>query len=914
MTTFIDDVVENLLSQPSAISNYTIILPSKRAGSFLIESLSKQLQKTTFVPEILSIENFIELVSGFQTVSNTELLFEFYEVYLDQTPKSQIESFETFSKWAQIILQDFNEIDRYLIPPDGIFDYLNAIKKIENQHWSFDEDQSDYIKNYLAFWNRLKNYYSTLEARLTSQKKGYQGLVYKKAVQEIDSYLNNSSSTYIFAGFNALNTSEERLITKLLDLGKAHIYWDVDNYFLNDPIHDAGLFVRQHQQKWAYLKQHGLKKFQNYYQQPKNIECIGTPKNVGQVKYVGELLTKIQEQGLSLDKTAVVLSDESLLIPLLNSLPLSIGAVNITMGLPLKDVPLATTFENLFNLHINYGSSLYYKDVLNILEDGFLKHLFINHSTEKPVKEIKSNNIVYLKLETLINYSPQNELAIRNLFSSFENNAHDALENFQNLILKLKSAFEDLESQKHLELEYLFRFHSIFNELKTMNEKFHHIKSISTLYSLYKELLQSENLDFKGEPLQGLQIMGMLETRLLDFETVVIMSVNEGILPAGKSNNSFIPFDVKVENDLPTFKEKDAVYTYHFYRLLQRAKNIHILYNTEPDVLGGAEKSRFLTQLEFEGIHHIKSILATPKVQAIKQPLKSVKKTNGVIEKLKQVARQGFSPSSLTNYIRNPWDFYQQKVLGIKEYEEVEESVAANTLGTVLHNTLEDFYKPLEGQFLSLKHLEEMLQSIDKTVSKHFEEEFRDGDLSRGKNLIIFEIAKRYIYNFLQSEIKELKSGNEIKIVAIEIENNTSIKLDGLDFEITLKGKVDRVDEFNGITRIIDYKSGTVMPSDVKVYDWKIILTDYKKYSKSFQLLMYAYMLNNQSKLSLPVEAGIISFKKLSLGVLKFEDKSVNRSGNTLIDPEILSKFETVLRNLILEIFDQNIAFEEKQI
>ena len=915
MTTFIDDVVEDLLKQSVDISQTTIVLPSKRAGTFFLQSLAKQVKNTIFAPTVISIEEFVESVSGFRTLSNTELLFEFYEVYLDQTPQSQVESFESFSKWAQIILQDFNEIDRYLVPPDSIFEYLNAIKKIENQHWSIDEEQSDYIKNYLAFWNRLKSYYKGLQTKLLEQSTGYQGLVYKQAVSNLDQFITkHKNSFFVFAGFNALNTAEEKLITHLLEQDLASIYWDIDDVFLNDPVHDAGLFIRQHLKNWKYFETHRFNKFDNYYNNTKQIRSIGTAKNIGQVKYVGQLLEEMAATNESFEKTAVVLSDESLLIPLLNSLPKSIEAVNITMGLPLKDIPLAASFDKLFRLYTSNQAHLYYRDLLDIINDPFFKSLFKNDSVTKLSTYLKENNMVYVSLVELSNFMNDEKEILHLLFDHMRMSVRESITKFQHIILKLRDHNQDNTLQNQLNLEYLQRFHSIFNELLSMNEEFEHISSITTLYNLYKELLKSETLDFKGEPLEGLQIMGMLETRLLDFENVIITSVNEGILPAGKTNNSFIPFDVKVENGLPTFKEKDAVFTYHFYRLIQRAKRVDILYNTVPDVLGGAEKSRFITQLEFENIHKVLPVIASSKIPTTSKKLKSIHKTEAVLDRLKKVAFKGFSPSSLTSYIRNPMDFYEKRVLGIRDFEEVEESVAANTLGTVLHNTLEEFYKPLEGQLLSKAILLQMTEQLDVTVSKHFEAEFKAGDVTKGRNLIIFEIAKHYIQKFLETEIKTIEAGNSIKIIAIEVENNVAIDIPTLDFQINLTGKVDRVDELNGVTRIIDYKSGNVAPAQVKIDDWSLLLDSYKKYSKSIQLLMYAYMMAKTSLVTLPVEAGIISFKKMSHSVFKFEDKSEGQRANYLITNDTLEKFEHTLTELILEIFNSEVAFEEKEV
>ena len=412
--------------------------------------------------------------------------------------------------------------------------------------------------------------------------------------------------------------------------------------------------------------------------------------------------------------------------------------------------------------------------------------------------------------------------------------------------------------------------------------------------------------------------MGMLESRVLDFETVIISSVNEGILPAGKSNNSFIPFDVKIENGLPTYKEKDAVYTYHFYRLLQRAKNIYIIYNTEADVLNGGEKSRFITQLEIEKLHPIQKYIVAPKVPSLQTTLKTIKKSEAVLIRLKSLAEKGFSPSSLTNYMRNPIEFYNEKVLGIKSYEEVEETVAANTLGTVIHETLEEFYKPVINDVLTQKHLDFMKKSIGHTVKKHFNSYYKEGDMTTGKNLIIFEIAKRYVHNFLNKEIETVKAGNIIKIVALEKEIKIPIQIPKLDFPVYLKGKVDRIDNYNGITRIIDYKTGKVEQSKVEIVEWDDITTDYDKYSKSFQILAYAYMLHETQPFSGDVEAGIISFKNLQGNYfLKFAKKDKSGKGASKecnISKEIMEAFDVQLKGLILEICDPEIDFVEKEI
>ena len=920
MATFIFDVLKDLQNKNANLSSITFVLPSKRAGLFLKYQLSQVVQESIFSPNILSIEEFVEDLSRLKTISNTELLFEFYNTYTHLTNKEDQESFEFFSKWAQILIQDFNEIDRYLIPQKHIFEYLGAIQDLS--HWSLEVNKTEFVTNYLSFWNKLHSYYTHFTEQLIHKKIGYQGLIYREAVENLESYIQNNQNTkHVFLGFNALNSSEEIIIQELLQNELANIYWDIDDVFINNPMHDAGFFTRNHKKKWNYFKTNSFNWITNNYSKEKNISVFGIPKNIGQAKYIGSILNKLKTQNGSLNNTAVVLSDENLLIPVLNSLPSNIEALNITMGFPLKSIPLASLFEHLFHIHKKPSKIFYFKDIIKIISHQFIRPLFYKNSIDyasKLIETIESNNLIYLNTEKLKEISDDtNNTLIEILFENWYKTIDLALKNCSQLILNIKNYLDENKSSNLLSLEYVFRFHELFNELTTLNSKYSHITDITTLYSVYKELLNSETLDFKGEPLQGLQIMGMLESRVLDFETVIISSVNEGILPAGKSNNSFIPYDVKLENKLPTYKEKDAVYTYHFYRLLQRAKNIFILYNTESDVLTGGEKSRFITQLEIEKTHNLSHQIITPTVPIINNPLNTIEKTQKVIDEIIKIAEKGFSPSSLTNYIRNPIDFYFQKILNIKEYDDAEETVAANTLGTVIHNTLQDFYTPLIGDFLSVDDIKNMKLQIEKTVTHHFKSVYKEGDITKGKNLIIFEIAKRYVSNFLDLELSDLKQGNQIKIVAIESEYKVFIDISELNFPVKITGKIDRVDEYNGVTRIIDYKTGKVDQGDVEIVNWEDITTDYKKYSKSFQILAYAYMMQQSKKINLPIEAGIISFKNLKTGFLKFAKKEKSGSyakKDTLITSETLENFTKEIKKLIIEISNPNIPFTEKEV
>ncbi|KAB8155739.1 PD-(D/E)XK nuclease family protein [Kordia sp. TARA_039_SRF] len=921
MKSFLSHVVEYILNSNTNISNLTLVLPSKRAGVFLKHELSQQIQQTSFAPDIVSIEELVEQISGYTSVSNTELLFEFYSIYKELTPKDAQEPFDSFSKWAQILLQDFNEIDRYLINHKEIFNYLSAIQRI--QQWSPDKEPSDLMNNYLKFWDKLEHYYDALTEKITQKGIAYQGLVYREAVDSLEFYLQkNEDKKHYFIGFNALNTAEEKIIQEFLEVGLAEILWDTDHVFFDDPEHDASLFLRRHRYEWKYFQKHDFSWIADNFSSEKNIEIIGVPKNITQAKYIGEILQKLQQEDETLQDVAVVLGDEQLLIPCLNSLPQEIERLNITMGFPLKDIPLATTFNNLYLLQEHHrNDAFYYKNIINVLSDTNLRPLFQQKDQNIAadiIEYIQSNNIIYVSTEVIVARFPKETQEIAQLLFTYWNDKPKiAIKNCITLIRHLKAALIEEREQHLLALEYLYRFNEVFNQLQLLTKQHNHITDIKSLLALYKEIISTETLDFKGEPLQGLQLMGMLETRVLDFKTVILSSVNEGILPSGKSNNSFIPFDLKKQFKLPTYKEKDAIYTYHFYRLLHRAENVFLLYNTEAEGLSGGERSRFLMQLETYALpnHTVTQHVVTPKVPKIEHAMQVVKKEASVMERLKDIANKGFSPSALTSYIRNPIDFYYQKILGINEYEAVEETVAANTLGTVVHDTLELLYKPFEGKTITSKDIKAMFAKVEELVIKNFKKTYGEGTIHRGKNLIIFNVAKRYVTNFLQQELQTLKSGKILRILQIEQTLQAKVEIPELDFPVYIGGKVDRVDELDGVLRIIDYKTGKVLQGDVEIVDWDLLTQDYK-FSKSFQVLAYAYMIYQQQGFSSDTEAGIISFKNLQSGFLKFGTKTSARARNKnqLVTTETLDDFLVELKQLILEICNLDIPFTEKEV
>jgi len=908
MLAFLEETIRTIQNKHEDISNCTLILPSKRAGGFLKNYILKHTAKTIFSPKIISIEEFIEELSGLKIISSEELLIKSYQAYSATEAIDEKESFEDYTSWALALLNDFSEIDRYLVNQKTFFDYLSSIKTLEK--WGVTKQQTPLITNYLQFWNNLLPFYSQLNDLLAHEQLGYQGMVYRKAAEDIEHYIaQHGTQEHIFIGFNALNTAEQQIIQELLETGHTEVYWDIDPYFYNDAQHSASTFVRSYIKDWKYYQNNSIPPLSPHYELDKNITIVEAQNNIAQAKYLGHLLSSYSEE--KLNNTAIVLADEALLLPVLFSLPQNVTQANVTMGVTLGSFAATSFFELLLKVHLNASNSFYYKTVISILHHPLSRHL-LNHP-EIIVTTISKQNIAYTTFEKLIATAHDSDKeVIEIIFGSWNNQSQLALQNCRSLLRNLKQKTET----KAIEKMVWLKLDELFQRISLLHNSCGYLNELSAIYSLFTALAPSISLDFEGDAYNGLQIMGVLETRGLDFENIIMLSVNEGTLPAGKSNASFITYDLKKQFDLPLYTDKDAIYTYHFYRLLHRVENATLVYNSFSKGLNSGEKSRYLLQLEIEKppAHTLSFEAVAASVSIQKKTLQQIEKNETILLRLKEIAGKYFSPSALTNYVRNPIDFYYQKILKINETEEVEETVAYNTLGTIVHNALENLYAPFEGTQLELEKLSILKGQIDAEVIAQFKENFKDGNFTTGKNLIIFEVAKRYVSNLVQLDIKELKAGNSIKILQLETDLKTKIELPELDFPVYLGGKVDRVDLYNGQVRIIDYKTGAVQQGDVEIINWESLTKDFK-YSKAFQVLAYALIMYRELSYD-PMEAGIISFKNLNGGFLKFAKREKSRGGvkDTLISEEILKEFTLQLKQLIVEICDTSIPFTEKEI
>ncbi|MCL4856840.1 MAG: PD-(D/E)XK nuclease family protein, partial [Flavobacteriales bacterium] len=644
----------------------------------------------------------------------------------------------------------------------------------------------------------------------------------------------------------------------------------------------------------------------------KQINIIGIPQNIGQAKYLSTIFNQLKSENNYKD-TAVVLAEENILVPVLESIPTDISSINVTMGYPIKNAPLSNFFEIYFNLLLNanrFGKgkqlTYHYKDITKLLKLPISQLIFGEECINEVLQHIVKHNWVFInkeKLEYLNNRLPFK------LHETFDIN--QSLEQSLAFIDAGKKYFTAKETSavtSKMELEYLFHFSKLFNQIKLLQNTYPVIDGVKTFVTIYRQLLANLSIELYGEPLQGLQVMGMLETRNIDFKNVVMLSINEGVLPAGKTFNSFIPFDVKREFKLPTHIEKDAVYAYHFYRLIQNAENVFILYNTETNEFGSGEKSRFVTQLENELVHfsniEINHKIITYPTLTEKPVANKIAKSEKVNAKINEFFQGGVSPSALNTFMNCSLDFYNKYVLRINEVDEVEETVESSTFGTVIHNVLEELYKPFAtNHLLVTSHdVSKMKGKIEELTKAAFiKEKFSERELQSGKNLITFKMALNYIDNFLNQEIKLLKdTKTELQIKMLEKQLGVDVIVN--DNKVFLKGKADRIDVINNQLRIVDYKTGSVDAKDLKIDTVAEVLEK----PKAFQVLFYAYLYAKEHQLeNVAITSGIVSLRKPSNG---FMPLFINKS--EFITNAILAEFEELLFQILTDIANPELVFE----
>lgn len=910
MTPFLSEITDKIIKEHPDFSNAIWVFPSKRAGVFASNYLKKQNTTPIFAPEFLSVEAFIQKLSGIEVATTEMSLCVLYESYLETNIKDK-ESFTSFTGWGTIVLQDFNEIDRYGVNAKKLYSHIEDYQGVS--HWALAEEKTEMVKAYLKFWEILPELYDRFTHKMLSLGLGHQGLLYKKANENIGAFLEaHPKKKCFFIGFNALNTSEKQIIQYILSENRGDIFWDTDPYFLNNPLHEAGYFIRSHYKNWNYFKKNKLKGLSNHYENdPKEVCIYGVPKGVSQAQLIGDLLKEIGEKEAL--KTAVVLGDENLLNPVIHAIPSHLKA-NITMGAPLANTPMASLIRAIFDLQNSpYDKGWYFKHVQNILQHPYVKEVLDTDHFEgvtRLINQCQKQNISHLDCEFILNEFSKSKELIQALFDPNTNSPLQFLERIQAL-LSILSKYSIAVHNSAINSETWY-FKDVFEGLEKQIKAYSFIDSLLGLKKIYLESLSKKRRSYTGDALEGLQLMGMLESRNLDFETVIISHVNEGLLPGGKSNNSYIPLSQKKYFGLPSFKEKDAVYAYHFYRLLQRAKKVYLLYNTATDALEGGEPSRFVHQLKTQDLPNIKVVeqLAIPQLEPSAKALMEIPKDQSVLEMLSQKAESGYSPSALNTYIRNPIDFYKRYVLKLKEPEVLEEIIASNTFGTIVHDSLQALYTPFIGQLLRTEHFKEIEAQLPNILTQFFEKHHSPTAALKGKNLIAFSVLLQYLKDFIAYDASCAQK-EDIFIECLEKEYKMSLKVPGLSHEVLFKGSLDRIDNRNGVTHIIDFKTGMVKPSHLKLNDWATLVQDDKK-SKIFQLLSYALLYRNTHG-NVPLKIGIYSFKNTKDGYMFFEDPQ-QPSQKNIVQTENCERFKETLLYLLSEIFNLDSPFVEREI
>ena len=551
----------------------------------------------------------------------------------------------------------------------------------------------------------------------------------------------------------------------------------------------------------------------------------------------------------------------------------------------------------LLSIHTKSQNSFYYKSVISLVS-----HELISPVLNKGIdlrKKIKNENLIYLSKKDIIDLDKENHKIYKLLFSKW-NNANNGISSCIELIDFIKKHYSKNPQNDFINLELLYHINKIFLQIKVSCENLDYLKNINSLKILFKELCEMSTSPFSGEPIKGLQIMGMLETRLLNYKNIIVTSVNEGILPVGNSNSSYIPFEIKKANQLQTFKEKDAVFAYHFYRLIKRAQNIWLIYNTEPDAMNNGEESRFIKQIEVEGIHSVEKNLLISKTPVKQNVEPFYKKTELVEEKLNAIIKNGVSASMLCLYAMDQIKFFETYVLGLKE-EIIEETIASSTIGNIVHDSLELIYKDYVGKRLKIEDLKEMKEKINTTVQNIIRNYVREENIYKGKNIIIVETVKEYVKKVIELDKRTVEKGNGLKIIAVESEFENKIRESGVEYKI--KGKIDRIDELNGEVRVIDYKSGK------KLRQRNITIKESEELTKekgiyNLQLLIYMLGIKEEFK-EKTIKSGIINLKNISEGVLEGVF-----NGKTVLNNNEMENYKKEIIKIIGNILDTRKVFK----
>ncbi|HEY6915284.1 MAG TPA: PD-(D/E)XK nuclease family protein, partial [Paludibacter sp.] len=839
MNSFLYRIAQTYYSQhKESISDFSFVFPNRRAGLFFQRYLSEIAQKPIFSPEILTINECFSSASSWQSADRLSSLFLLYRIYKEQSGSD--ESFDSFVFWGEMLLSDFNDVDKYRVDAKQLFTNITELKQIDQLFNVFSEKQVEAIRqfwsnfvpvtegktqeDFVATWKILLPVYEQFRAELLVENTASEGMICRdvadrlRAKEDIPEF---AGKQFVFVGFNALNPCERTLMAELQKREQADFYWDYDAEELRDTDNQASRFYTEnlHVFPSKYPLEPIIESLKD-----KEIELIAVPSAVGQSKQIYSILNKLyprENTDKSWINTAVVLPDESLLVPLLHSLPTQIGKVNVTMGFPLKSTPVSGLIEHIFELQRRMRVSgerisFYHQTVSNILNHQYIS-LLCNAEANRLTHQMAVNNWIYIDA---------NELNKNELLSTIfvpQTDTQAFLPYLMQILRSLQNGWQQASDETHnyqLECDFLYQYYVTINRMSDIlkAKPVEVDMNMDTLVRLTRQLTAGITIPFVGEPLDGLQVMGVLETRGLDFENLIITSFNEGIFPTKNSTNSFIPYNLRRGFELPTTEHQDAITAYNFYRLIHRAKRIFFLYDSRTEGMQTGEVSRFMHQLYYHyGVEAKKKSISFDigfdNAQAIQ-----VEKTPAVMEKLLRfTSTEEYSPSlsasSINTYIDCPLQFYLTKVEVVEQAEEVVETVEANMFGSLFHKVMENLYLPYKGQMIQSDDFDLMIKNtlkIDNEIHSAFNTEYfkrKTGTFIplEGNNLLIASVLRKYILQVLKVDKKHAP----FRYISSEERCSIQYPIHSGELNVNLKGFIDRIDEKEGRLRILDYKTGT---------------------------------------------------------------------------------------------------------
>lgn len=915
------------------ISELCIVLPSRRASFFFKTALAQAAPDPIWSPEVYAMEDFMRRLSQTDVLEPINLQLELYDLMLEQDPNLDFDNFVT---WSGILLEDFSRIDQSLVNTEKLFDYLSEAKALERWDPKYlGKELSPTLRKYFSLWDNIEKTYHSLQERLLSRKQAYTGMAYRKVAENIDQIARNSECyQYLFIGLNALSVAEERIIKALLRHNKAEVLFDSDEFYMEENTPNrAGGFLRQYKSSW------GLPEWR--WQQnvlltdEKEINIIGVANASMQGKLAGQLLQQIRAKDKHA-QTAIVLPDETLLLPVLHAIPEEIPTYNVTMGLSFRGTPLFNLIDLLFEVHLTGVTQLqesgykvyqyHHLSVTKLLTHPFIRR-YAQYLSEQPGQEenpdfiqqvleyMVQENKVLLTAQELMELSGHHPL-FETLFRSWRD-CDDIIVAMYDLIELLRQVYT--QGHNSIETEYLYTFYTLVKRLDTIFDCREHKISVRSFRKFLYELISQTRLPFSGEPISEVQIMGMLETRALDFENLIILSVNENVLPAPKRQESLMPYDVLRSFGLPTYAESESSMAYNFYRLLQRAKNINLLYVLPSDTYGSGEKSRFILQLQNDlALRNpnirIRDMIATVEhEQTVKYEQDIlIHKDAATLARLKEELERGLYPSHLNMYLNCSLQYYFTRIAKMQEAEEVEEQLGADQFGTIVHQVLEDFFKPFakSGKPVVAEKVDAMLQALPQKVREEFAKVTLGAKPERGMNYLLYKVAVEVLHKYLS----QLQASEELPLYVLRLEDTLSttlpLQVNGEQVRLRVAGKADRIDLTGHELRVIDYKTGKVEKNQlvVKPEDVDLHFLSDQKYGKARQLWLYEYILkrilqeNPQQVLAnaphvvpeaLQAKSGILSFRNLDAGVLTTDFNFGEEGQENFMErsEELLSKF-----------------------